>query len=374
MGLHFIPSDTKINFTGIRKISYCVSLILILAGLASLAIKGGPRYGIDFAGGTIIQIEFAQAINDEEVKNSLENSGLPGLVVQEFGEGGTGYLLRISSQDESEAANMREVIAQAMRENLPGRDYTIERLETVGPKVGADLRASALEALFYATLLIAVYVSGRFEQRWTVAIIMAVILGGGLYALGNMFDINKGYLVLAAAVLTVAVCWKFRLAFALGAIVSILHDLMITVGIFSLLNKEFDLTIIAALLTIVGYSLNDTIIVFDRIRENLRGGGKKSTLSEIINKSVNQTLSRTVLTSGTTLLVVLSLLFLGGDIIHDFALVLFIGVFVGTLSSIFVAAPILLHFEDGIFAQVAKEKEEKEKEEVRKRNRGLPQV
>lgn len=373
MGLHFIPSDTKIDFVGIRKIAFTVSLVLLLAGVASLVLRGGPRYGIDFAGGTIVQIEFAQAISDEDVKNSLEHSNLPGLVVQEFGEGGTGYLLRISSQDESASINMREVIATAMKDNLPGRDYSIERLESVGPKVGADLRASALEALFYATLLIAVYVSGRFEQRWTIAILMAVILGGGIYALGNIFGINKGALILVAGILTVAVCWKLKLAFALGAIVSIVHDLMITVGLFSILNKEFDLTIIAALLTIVGYSLNDTIIVFDRIRENLRSG-KKSTLSNIINRSVNQTLSRTVLTSGTTLLVVISLLFLGGDIIHDFALVLLIGVVVGTYSSIFVAAPVLLYFEDSIFLQVAKEKEEKEKEEVRKRNRGLPQV
>jgi preprotein translocase subunit SecF len=260
-----------------------------------------------------------------------------------------------------------------MKENLSGREYTIERLESVGPKVGTDLRASALEALFYATLLISVYVSGRFEQRWTIAILMAVALGGGIYALGNIFGINKGVLVLAAGILTVVICWKLRLAFALGAVVSIVHDLMITVGIFSILNKEFDLTIIAALLTVVGYSLNDTIIVFDRIRENLRGS-KKTTLGGIINKSINQTLSRTVLTSGTTLLVVISLLFLGGDIIHDFALVLLIGVVVGTYSSIFVASPVLLYFEDNIFMQVAKEKEEKEKEEVRKRNKGLPQV
>lgn len=373
MGLHFIPSDTKINFIGLRRISYILSLALLLLGLASLVIKGGPRYGIDFAGGTIVQIEFTQPISDEEVKDSLAHSKLPGLVVQEFGTGGTGYLLRISSQDESETSNMRDVISSAMKENLPGRDYSIERLESVGPKVGADLRASAIEALFYATLLISVYVSGRFEQRWTVAILMAVVLGGGIYALGNIIGINKGILLLAAAILAAALCWKLKLAFALGAYVSIVHDLMITVGIFSLLNKEFDLTIIAALLTVVGYSLNDTIIVFDRIRENLRGS-KKTTLGNIINRSVNQTLSRTVLTSGTTMLVVLSLLFLGGDIIHDFALVMLIGVIVGTYSSIFVASPVLLYFEDSIFVQVAKEKEEKEKEEVRKRNKGLPQV
>lgn len=373
MGLHFIPSDTKIDFVGMRKIAYAISLILLLAGIGALVMKGGPRYGIDFAGGTVVQIQFAQPISDEEVKNSMEQSNLPGLVVQEFGEGGTGYILRISSQEDQDSNQVRTIITDAIRENLPGHEYELQRLEMVGPKVGADLRSSALEALFYATLLISVYVSGRFEQRWTIAILMAVILGGGIYALGNIFAINKGILVLAAAILTVLICWRLKLAFALGAIVSIVHDLLITVGLFVIMNKEFDLTIIAALLTIVGYSLNDTIIVFDRIRENLRAS-KKESLSVIINKSVNQTLSRTVLTSATTLLVVVSLLILGGDIIHDFALVLFIGIFVGTFSSIFVASPVLLFFEDSIFAQVNKEREAKEKAEVQKRNKGLPQV
>lgn len=373
MGLHFVPNDTKIDFVGLRKISYILSLVLLLAGFASLAVKGGPRYGIDFAGGSVMHVDFKEPISDEEVKNALANSNLPGLVIQEVGSSGKSYLIRISSQEESESSTVREVINSAIQTNLPGREYESPMLESVGPKVGADLRANALEALFYATLLIAVYVSGRFEQRWTIAILMAVMLGGGIYALGHMLSLNKGILVLAAALLTVAVCWRLKLAFALGAVVSIAHDLLITVGIFSILNKEFDLTIIAALLTIVGYSLNDTIIVFDRIRENLRGS-KKIHLAGIINKSVNQTLSRTVLTSGTTLLVVLALLFIGGDIIHDFALVLFIGVFVGTYSSIFVASPVLLFFEDSISVQVTKEKEEREKEEVRKRNKGLPQV
>lgn len=374
MGLHFIPNDTKIDFIGFRKIAYAISLVLLLAGMVALVAKGGPRYGIDFAGGTVVQIEFKAPISDEEVKKAMEQSNLPGLVVQEFGEGGRGYLLRISSQEDQNASQMRAVITDAIDKNLPSHEYEVQRLEMVGPKVGADLRAGALEALFYATLLISVYVSGRFEQHWTIAILMAVILGGGIYALGHAFALNKGILVLAAAIITVLVCWRLKLAFAIGAIVSIVHDLMITVGIFVIMDKEFDLTIIAALLTIVGYSLNDTIIVFDRIRENLRNNKKREKLGTIINKSVNQTLSRTVLTSGTTLLVVFSLLLLGGDIIHDFALVLFIGIFIGTFSSIFVAAPILLFFEDSIFTQVTKERETKEKDEVQKRNKGLPQV
>ncbi len=373
MGLHFIPDDININFVGLRKISYLVSILLLAAGLVSLLVKGGPNYGIDFAGGTIIQIQFDEPISDENVKNALENSELPGLVVQKFGEDGKGYLLRISSQENADTVQIRDSVTQAMGLNLPGKKYEIQRLEMVGPKVGADLRSKAMEALFYATLIIAVYVSGRFEQRWTAAIFMAAVLGGGLYGLG-LIGLSKGFLVLAAGILTFVFCWRLKLAFALGAVVSIVHDLMITVGVFSLLNKEFDLTIIAALLTIVGYSLNDTIIVFDRIRENLRNDSKNSNLYGVINRSINQTLSRTVLTSSTTLAVVLALLFLGGGIIHDFALVMSIGIIVGTYSSIFVASPVLLAFEKHVYAQVEKEKETAAKEEVRKRNRGLPQV
>lgn len=374
MGLHFVPDNLKFDFVGIRKIAYVVSALLLLAGIASLVVNGGPRYGIDFAGGTVVQVHFEQAIPDEDVKKALDGSNLPGLVVQSFGEAGTDYLLRVSSQDEDSAADVRAIVTSALDGKLAGKPYSIERLEMVGPKVGADLRAKALEALFYATLLIAVYVSGRFEQRWTLALIMAVVLGGGTYLLGSLMSSfmqgnYMGLLILLAAVLTILFCWRLKLAFAIGALVSIVHDLLITVGLFSLMGKEFDLTIIAALLTVVGYSLNDTIIVFDRIRENLRANKKNENLAAVINKSINRTMSRTLLTSLTTLFVVLSLLFLGGDIIHDFALVMCIGVLIGTYSSIFVASPVLMAFESTIFMRVKEEQEAKAKEEVLKRNK-----
>ena len=171
-------------------------------------------------------------------------------------------------------------------------------------------------------------------------------------------QINKMAVVLFAVIVTMLLCWKFKLIFALGAIVSILHDVLITVGLFSILDKEFDLTIIAALLTLVGYSLNDTIIVYDRIRENLRNDSV-SPFADIINRSINQTLSRTVLTSGTTLLVIVALLIWGGGIIFDFSLVMFIGVIVGTASSIFVASPVLLAFSDSIDRNSFRPKEDK---------------
>ena len=179
------------------------------------------------------------------------------------------------------------------------------------------------------------------RERSTEAATAAIL--DGLTWLG----LGKEYLVGAALLVTIGLCWKFRLIFALGSIVSILHDVLITVGLFALMGKEFDLTIIAALLTVVGYSLNDTIIVYDRIRENLHHD-RHTSLANIINHSINQTLSRTILTSGTTMLVILCLLIWGGGIIHDFALVMFIGVFVGTLSSMFVASPVLLAFGEGV--------------------------
>ena len=345
MGLHLIRTDLNIDFVGLRKISYILSLLLILVGIVSLVVKGGPRYGIDFSGGATVQVKFEQPISDEALKKSLEDSALPGLVVQQFGSDGATYLLRISTVEET-SSGIGKVVSGALDTNLGGAKYEIQRLEMVGPKVGADLRAQAMEAMYFAILLIAIYVSGRFEHRWFTAGFIACVLGGAMFGL-DYVGFNKMYAVCAAIILTILLCWKFRLIFALGSIISILHDVLITIGIFSILDKEFDLTIIAALLTLVGYSLNDTIIVYDRIRENLRND-TVSPMREIINRSINQTLSRTVLTSGTTLFVIISLLVFGGGIIFDFALVMFIGVIVGTLSSIFVASPVLLMLSDSI--------------------------
>ncbi|MDL2317219.1 protein translocase subunit SecF, partial [Desulfovibrio sp. OttesenSCG-928-A18] len=356
MGLHLIPNNLNINFVGLRKISYAVSALLILAGLVSLIIKGGPSYGIDFAGGATVQIKFKEPVADETLKKSLDDANLPGLVVQQFDTDGTSYMLRISTVEEN-STGIEGIVRETLNSKLPGKEYDIPLLEMVGPKVGADLRAQALEAMYYAILLIAIYVSGRFEQRWFTAGFIACALGGTMFGLSYL-GVNKVYLVFAAVILTVLLCWKFKLVFAMGAIISILHDVLITVGLFSILDKEFDLTIIAALLTLVGYSLNDTIIVYDRIRENLHKD-VVTPFSDVINKSINQTLSRTVLTSGTTLFVVMALLVFGGGIIFDFALVMFIGVFVGTLSSIFVASPVLVAFKDSINRDSFRPREDK---------------
>lgn len=352
MGLHFIPDNLNVDFVALRKIAYALSLLLILAGVVSLVVKGGPRYGIDFAGGATVQIKFMEPIADHELKTALQGAELPDLVVQRFGDDDKNYLLRFSVGQET-GRGIDEQVDQALKTHLSGRAYENQRTEMVGPKVGADLRGKAVEAIYFSILIIAFYISGRFEQRWITAGIIAAVLGGAMFGTDYLFmlmgmpAVSKMLMVFLAIIITVVLCWKFRLIFALGAIISMLHDVLITVGLFSIMDKEFDLTIIAALLTLVGYSLNDTIIVYDRIRENLRNDSV-SPLRDIIKISINQTLSRTVLTSGTTLFVILALLIWGGGIIHDFALVMFIGVIVGTLSSIFVASPVLLTFKSSI--------------------------
>lgn len=343
MFFEFIPNDLKIDFIGIRKISYIFSAVIILVGLISLFYHGGLKYGIDFAGGATVQVKMSKPISDEDLKKSLADAQLPGLAIQSFGTDGTTYLLRISTVEET-STGINKQVQDALSANLQGMSYEIQRLEMVGPKVGADLRAKALQAIYLAILITAVYISGRFEKRWFTAAGVAAILAIAMAGL-EFIGFGKEILVAGAIVITILMCIRLKLVFALGTIVSILHDVLVTVGIFSLLDKEFDLTIIAALLTVVGYSLNDTIIVYDRIRENLRNS-KDEALSSIINRSINQTLSRTILTSGSTLFVVLALLFFGGSMLRDFSLIMAIGVVVGTFSSIFVASPILLIFGD----------------------------
>ncbi len=340
MGLMIIKPDSKIDFVGMRNMALSISAILILVSLISLVIKGGPRYGVDFSGGVMLQVQFAQTVEPDAIRDSLSGLNLPGVEVQRIGLRGDNEFLIRASMAEVNPEQLRGAAEQAFTANLSGVSFEIKRLEMVGPKVGSDLRSAALEALYYAVLLIAIYISGRFEQRWVVAGIMAAALASVMYGLGQL-GVSKQYLVLAAMTVTLLLCWKLKLNYAFSAVVALMHDVIITVGVFSLLNKEIDLTIVAALLTIVGYSLNDTIIVFDRIRENIHSRLAPS-YSEVVNASVNQTLSRTLLTSGTTLLVVLALFVLGGSVIHDFALAMLIGIGIGTYSSIFVASPILL--------------------------------
>ena len=343
MGFAFIRHGTNIDFIGKRHWAYGISVILIVVGLASMLMGQGLKMGIDFAGGVIAQIQFEQPVKDEALKKSLDVPALPGISTQRFGDGDRDYLLRFSQSENADASQLRTALIDTLASAFPDNKAEIQRLEVVGPKVGADLTNKALAALYYSVLLIAVYISGRFEQRWMAGAIMAAALWGGMY-LAGLTGLGMGWLVLLSLGITLVVCFILKLNFALGAIVGLLHDVSITLGLLSLMGVEVDLNVMAALLTLVGYSLNDTIIVYDRLRENLRVA--QSTMSQLINSSVNQTLSRTILTSGTTLLATLSLFVLGGGVIHDFALTMLIGVFVGTASSIYVSSAILLALGD----------------------------
>ncbi|MBU1569823.1 MAG: protein translocase subunit SecF, partial [Proteobacteria bacterium] len=236
--------------------------------------------------------------------------------------------------------------SQSLEEALitaTGNGAEIRRIEMVGPQVGKDLQGKALFAIFYSLLFIAIYISGRFEFKWMLSGLTAAVLMGSVYFL-SLFKINLAVLIAAALLVTFAIFWQLNLKYAMAAIVALAHDVMITVGMFSIFDKEFSLPIVAAILTIIGYSLNDTIIIFDRIRENLKKH-TKSPLTLVVNRSVNETLSRTILTSGTTLLVVIALFILGGGIIHDFAFALLVGITVGTYSTVYVASPILIAWQ-----------------------------
>jgi preprotein translocase subunit SecF len=295
--MQIINPDINLDFVGKRRIAVTFSLALILIGIVSLVVKGGPNYGIDFAGGTLVQVKFLEETKAADIRKALEPMELRGLTVQRFGDEANEFLLRAQNTSD-ELEGMARKINSVLDKAYGKGKVEIRRVEMVGPQVGKDLRKKGLMAILYAMVGILIYVTWRFEFR-----------------------------------------------FAVGAILALAHDVLITLGVFSLFNKEIDLPIIAAFLAIIGYSLNDTIIVYDRIRENM-GKHAKDGFAEIINRSINETLSRTFLTSGTTLLVVLALFIFGGGVIHNFAFALMVGIIVGTYSSIFVASPLLIFWEN----------------------------
>ena len=340
--MRFIKTETNINFIGTKNIAFYLSIACMAISFLSLIIHKGPRLGIDFAGGTLIQIKFTSTVHIDDIKSGLESVDLGKSSVQQFGEKTDNEFLIRTESSYGSGEGFTKDIKKAL-ESSAGDKVEIRRVEMVGPQVGEDLKKKALFAMFYALLFITIYISGRFELKWILSGVVAAALIGAVYIF-NLFNVSIPYLIGAALIVTLIVFWFLELKFAMGAIVALIHDIIITVGIFSIFDKEFTLPIIAALLTIIGYSLNDTIIVFDRIRENTRKHHKKP-LEFIINRSINETLSRTILTSLTTLLVVVTLFVLGGGIIHDFAFALIIGVLVGTYSSIYVASPILMAWQ-----------------------------
>ena len=265
-------------------------------GLFSYFYRGGLNYGVDFAGGTIIQVRFTQPTNISDIRQALATANVGNMAVQDFGQGGSEFLIRIPIVEEG-AQDLPGQIRQGLTNKFGEQAFEVRRVEIVGPKVGSDLRRKALLAVAFSTLVMGVYVAFRFEPR-----------------------------------------------FGIGAAIALLHDVLITVGALSLMNMEFDLTVVAALLTVTGFSVNDTVVVCDRIRENMRKL-RRERLTDIINRSINETLSRTIITNGTATLVVIVLFFLGGDVIHAFAFALLVGFVAGTYSSVYVASPIVLLWE-----------------------------
>ncbi|MBW2175658.1 MAG: protein translocase subunit SecF [Deltaproteobacteria bacterium] len=341
--MQFIKPGININFIGRRKIAFAFSLVMILITIATLIYHGGLKLGIDFAGGTVIQIKFDSPVSIADIKSALATMNIRISSVQEFGAAEENeYLIRADSSV-STGNQLPLKIEQAMQQ-ATSQKAQIRRVDMVGPQIGKDLREKALLAMFFSLLFITIYISGRFELKWMLSGVMAGALMLAVYVL-TIFEVSIPFLMTAALFVTLVLFWFLELRYAMGAIVALIHDVAITVGIFSLFGKEFTLPIIAALLTIIGYSLNDTIIVFDRIRENLRKHHKQK-LDFILNKSINETLGRTILTSMTTLIVLITLFVLGGGIIHDFAFAMIIGVLIGTYSSIFVASPILLAWQN----------------------------
>ena len=293
--------ETNIDFLKRRKQAYVFSLALILAGLISLVIHGGPRYGIDFLGGTEITLEFSHLISVGDVRSSLAEIGYGTAEIKSSrslkAEANKNDILIRVEQGDKEGSEVEREIEVKLRQDFSDNPFEKLNVETVGPKIGAELRRATIFAILLSLFFILLYIS-----------------------------------------------WRFEFKFAIGAIAALFHDVLITFGLFSILNVEITLVVVAAFLTIVGYSLNDTIVVYDRIRENLKVM-RRETIDRIINVSINQSLSRTIITSLTTLTVLLVLFFFGGRVIHSFALALIIGVLIGTYSSAFVASPIVVEWE-----------------------------
>jgi preprotein translocase subunit SecF len=286
---------------------------------------------------------FSQPVELDAVRAALEPLGLEKGIVQHYGNAQQ-VLIRIA-QVPGEQHDIGAQVQRALKERLPQQTIEILRVEVVGPQVSSDLRRQALFAFFYAVLGIVIYLSGRFEAKWFIALGLAVVLFAVTYPITQWFPgISPTILLVIALVVTTVFGILLQLYFALAALVAVYHDVLVAVGFLSLFDKAFDLQIVAALLTIIGYSLNDTIVIFDRVRENMRGQ-RLEQFPAVVNVSLNQTLSRTFLTTGLTLMVVIALFFFGGEVIHDFAFTLLVGMIAGTYSTLFIACPFLVYWQ-----------------------------
>ena len=296
--------DTNIDFMGKTGIASVLSAILLIAGITSIVMNGGPKLSIDFKGGTLIAVNYTESVDINTVRSKLSQVTIDGQMfdfsqaeIKHFGDKSNVAVRLPSMENEPDKFSQKfvEKMASAFPEIVPeNKTDFILSVEKVGPKIGSELSGDAIMAILSALTLILIYISIRFEFKYAV-----------------------------------------------GAIAALTHDVLITLGVFSILDYEVSLAVIAAFLTIVGYSLNDTIVIFDRVRENVKSI-KNATLSSVINESINQSLSRTVITSLTTFFVVLILFIVGGEVIHTFSFAMIIGVIIGTYSSIFVASPVVV--------------------------------
>jgi preprotein translocase subunit SecF len=296
--MEIIRPGTQIPFLRYRKEAFILSGVVILAVLVLLFTKG-PNVGVDFAGGTMVHVKFHGNAGIGEIRRALDGLGLGNSIVQDFGAGGSGEFLIRFEKTEGGLDTVGRDIRRGLSGQFGAERFEIRRTESVGPKVGKDLRRRGILSVIFATVMMGAYIWIRFELR-----------------------------------------------FGLGAILALIHDVMITIGALVLANYEFDLPIVAALLTIAGYSVNDTVVVCDRIRENMRKHRRES-LEKIINTSINETLSRTILTTLTSLLVLVALFLLGGGVIRSFAFALLVGFMSGIYSTVFIATPVILAWEKG---------------------------
>ncbi|HML95108.1 MAG TPA: protein translocase subunit SecF [Thermodesulfobacteriota bacterium] len=295
--MDLIKPDTKINFIRMMKPAALISLLAMLISIGSLIYHKGPEWGVEFTGGTEIQIKLAKDVGPDDIRDTLEDAGYPTDLVQRVGiEGDREYLIRFTPDvvKFEQIQDFQKSLGELVKTNPIFEGGSILRVDYIGPNVGSELVTKAILAILLGCVGILIYVMLRFE-----------------------------------------------FAFALGAVLALFHDALIALGALSLMDKDFTLTIVAALLTIIGYSVNDTIIIFDRIRENLKKGAEGS-FTDIVNLSINQTLSRTVLTNVTVFLVLIPLFFFGGSVIHDFAFVMIVGCIAGTYSTIFIASAIVI--------------------------------
>jgi len=307
--MKILNRKTQIDFMGRRMVAFTVSALLMVLSVVVLSARG-LNFGLDFTGGTLIEVSFPTDADTDLVRTNLRNADLADAVVQTFGAP-TDLVVRIPPRGEGEQESSAELsthVLQALQQGVEG-EVVMRRVEFVGPQVGEELAEQGILAVVYALIGIFLYVMIRFQWR-----------------------------------------------FSAGAVAALIHDVLITMGVISLLQVEFDLTVVAALLAVIGYSLNDTIVVFDRIRENFPRM-RKSTPVGVVNTSINQTLARTLMTSGTTLLVLIALFIFGGEIIHAFAFTLIVGIVVGTYSSIYVASSALLQLGVSKFDLLQVEKE-----------------